>query len=460
MRAGQFIRTPALLLAFVACLALAGSARAQGPSCEITGPETGCGPVEICGPEGDYEYYWARPVGGVEFTRCIIAVESGTYILWVTDKKSGEQGEPCFHKYEGGKGTECNITGPEEICKGAKAELCGPEGDFTYHWTGPGDFESTERCINVGEAGDYTLTVSAGDASCESTCKHELTVKEDCFENCPHTIGWWKQQCAQKNDGSTKLTVQQVTNIASCIDGKVGIFSWGDDFAGFCAALNPSVSNQRTNAKKQYAALLANLCMDELNEIGDNGDEVVLDPSTPVTCDGVATTIGALVGSMDTQLQALEGQNLTLNSVKQAYAKIIACATNINEGVGIGALCPRLRDKEVLATTAADFMDDASVDAEFGDTDLGTVRAFPNPFTKTVRLSYAVAPAGENVTLGVYDISGRLVKPLFRGFQAGGVHQSSWNGTDAGGARVRTGMYFIRGRVGERAIASRVMLVE
>ena len=461
MRAGQFIRIPALLLATVALATMVTAARAQvGPSCSITGPETACDKVELCGPEGNYSYYWAPPGGGVQHTRCIIAEEGGEYVLWITDLATGLQGEPCFHKLELGAGADCTITGPEEVCKGSKVELCGPLGEYTYDWDGPNGFDADTRCIDVGEPGEYTLTVTGLDGKCSSVCKHELAEKI-CEVNCPRTVGFWGQQCAQKPGGSTKFTKPQVTAIASCVDGKVGIFSWGDDFVGFCAAISTNNMNQRVQAKRQFAGLLANVCTGELGYIANNGNVIKLSTSTVVSCAGTTSTIGELITAIDARLQALEGQNIELQWVKTAYTEIIGCADAINNGRGIGPLCGELDegDKSLTSgTTTADGT--AEVDAMQAPQSLGTLRAYPNPFVNTIRLSYAVAAQGENVTLGVYDLSGRMVKRLADGFQPAGMHQSSWNATDAAGARVRTGMYFIRGKVGTRDIASRVMLVE
>lgn len=461
MRAGQFIRTPALLLAAVALVTMVNVARAQvGPSCSITGPETACGKVELCGPEGDYEYYWAPPGGGVQYTRCILAEEGGEYVLWITDKKTGLQGEPCFHKLEIGTGTECTITGPDEVCKGSKAELCGPEGDFTYAWEGPEGFTAETRCIDVGVAGEYTLTVTGRDGKCSSSCKHELTEKT-CEVNCPRTVGFWGAQCAQRSGGSTKFTRAQVTAIASCVDDKVGIFTWGDDFAGFCATISTNNMSQRVQAKRQFAGLLANVCTGQLGYVANNGNVIKLSTETVVTCAGNTQTIGELISAIDARLRDLEGRSLDLQWVKTAYSEIIGCADGINNGRGIGPLCGELdeSDKSLTSGTLSGSVD-AELDAAQGMLSLGTLRAYPNPFVNTLRLSYAVGAQGENVTLGVYDLSGRMVKRLVNGFQAAGTHQASWNATDAAGARVRTGMYFVRGKVGERDIASRVMLVE
>ncbi len=449
------------LRAFVAAVALAamaGVAHAQDRgTCEITGPMTGCGKTEICGPEGDFDYYWARPFSGVETTRCILADEAGVYVLWVTPRSTGIQSEACFLKYESGKGTECSITGPDDFCKGSKAELCGPEGEYLYEWSGPGDFSAETRCVTVTAAGEYTLRVSNPDGSCASVCKHSISEKT-CVINCPRTVGYWGAQCAQKRNGSTKFTKAQVTAIASCVDDKAGIFNWSDDFAGFCATISTDNMSQRVQAKRQFAGLLANVCTGEMGLIASNGDRIRLSTETVVTCGGVSRTIGALIAAVDAQLQALEGQNIALESVKSAYSAIITCTDAINNGRGVGTVCPELQASVTSSTTAAG--GGAEVSGAAGAFELGEIRAYPNPFASSVRLSYAVAPQGENVTLGVYDLPGRLVKRLFDGFQAGGAHQSVWNATDAGGARVRTGMYFIRGKVGERNVASRVMLVE
>jgi hypothetical protein len=455
MRAAKTVRFTALL-ALAALAAFASSALAQvGPSCTITGPESSCGPAELCGPEGNYSYYWARPFGGIESTRCIQAYESGGYILWLTDLSTGIQGEPCFHKVDIGTPVTCDITGPDEFCLGSKVDLCGPDGDFLYSWTGPGGFTAATRCITVITAGDYTLTVSNPDGSCASTCKHSLSGKT-CIINCPRTVGFWGAQCAQKNNGSTKFTKLQVASIASCVDGRSSFFSWGaNPFNGFCAVISNTDMSQRVQAKRQYAGVLANICTGGLGLVANNGDHIQLSAETIVSCGGSLETIGDLIASVDAQLASLESKSLADASVKAAYDQIIQCMDDINNGRGIGAVCPELLTLSLSTAElqAADGRDPVGV------APATLFRAYPNPFANTTRLAYAVAAQGEQVSLGVYDLSGRVVKHLFDGFQTGGEHQAAWDATDMIGARVRTGMYFIRGRVGDRAVASQVMFI-
>jgi len=68
---------------------------------------------------------------------------------------------------------------------------------------------------------------------------------------------------------------------------------------------------------------------------------------------------------------------------------------------------------------------------------LGTA---PNPFAATTSVRFELARAG-SVRLAVYDVRGRLVRALEReGLQAG-AHALSWDGRDAHGTRLPSGVY-------------------
>ncbi|MEA3310640.1 MAG: FlgD immunoglobulin-like domain containing protein [candidate division WOR-3 bacterium] len=67
----------------------------------------------------------------------------------------------------------------------------------------------------------------------------------------------------------------------------------------------------------------------------------------------------------------------------------------------------------------------------------------PNPFVGSTTISFAV-PATVNVSLKVYDITGKLVTTLVSGNQAPGRHSVVWNGTDDLGRSVAQGIYLVR----------------
>ncbi|MDH3198868.1 MAG: FG-GAP-like repeat-containing protein, partial [Candidatus Krumholzibacteria bacterium] len=69
----------------------------------------------------------------------------------------------------------------------------------------------------------------------------------------------------------------------------------------------------------------------------------------------------------------------------------------------------------------------------------------PNPFNPTTRIAYWV-PEGPAVPvrLEVYDVRGARVRVLVDGERPGGRYEATWDGRDAGGARVSSGVYFYR----------------
>jgi hypothetical protein len=151
-------------------------------------------------------------------------------------------------------------------------------------------------------------------------------------QNCPRTAGFWTQQCAQKTGGSTKFTVQQMTAITEKVDDVSSFFDWsaGTDFAKFCAIVNPPTPmDQRKQAKRQFAVLLANYATDLLNLTPNNGNKLLLDPNTPVNCAGLnAHTIGELITEIDQRLAALESGSASA----AGYGDIITCTDDINNG--------------------------------------------------------------------------------------------------------------------------------
>ena len=68
---------------------------------------------------------------------------------------------------------------------------------------------------------------------------------------------------------------------------------------------------------------------------------------------------------------------------------------------------------------------------------------FPNPFNPETVISLSLDKPGD-VTLSVYDILGRTVTTLYRGYLPTGQHQFRWNGTDGNGQGVASGVYFYR----------------
>ena len=60
-----------------------------------------------------------------------------------------------------------------------------------------------------------------------------------------------------------------------------------------------------------------------------------------------------------------------------------------------------------------------------------------------VRIAYELA-RGSQVRLDVFDLRGRRVRQLMRGYQDGGSQQTVWDRNDDAGRSVASGVYFVR----------------
>ena len=68
---------------------------------------------------------------------------------------------------------------------------------------------------------------------------------------------------------------------------------------------------------------------------------------------------------------------------------------------------------------------------------------YPNPFNPSTEIAWSL-PQQAHVTLTVYDAAGREVRRLVDASQPAGRHSVNWDGTDAQGSPLRSGVYFYR----------------
>jgi hypothetical protein len=70
----------------------------------------------------------------------------------------------------------------------------------------------------------------------------------------------------------------------------------------------------------------------------------------------------------------------------------------------------------------------------------GLAQNQPNPFTRATAIHFAL-PSTSDITLRVYDVSGRVVAILADGRYASGHHTIQWDGSDERGRQVNPGVY-------------------
>jgi hypothetical protein len=84
----------------------------------------------------------------------------------------------------------------------------------------------------------------------------------------------------------------------------------------------------------------------------------------------------------------------------------------------------------------------------------------PNPFNPTTRILFAVPAGGGRVSLTVFDVAGRRIATLLDRAVPPGVHGVTWDGRDARGRRVSSGVYFYRLQTPDGMFTRKMTLVE
>jgi hypothetical protein len=78
----------------------------------------------------------------------------------------------------------------------------------------------------------------------------------------------------------------------------------------------------------------------------------------------------------------------------------------------------------------------------------------PNPANPTTTISYEL-PEAQNITLQIFDITGRLVETLYKGYKEAGHWDLKWNASEQS-----SGVYIYRLQVGDRCISKKMVVLK
>jgi hypothetical protein len=95
----------------------------------------------------------------------------------------------------------------------------------------------------------------------------------------------------------------------------------------------------------------------------------------------------------------------------------------------------------------------------FLDGSEGLLQNNPNPFSNQTTIAYFVSKPVD-VTLKIFDISGKLVKTIDQGKVNSGNHQVTWNGTDNQGKMLGSGIYVVRLQTSEFSDSMKMFMLK
>jgi beta-lactamase superfamily II metal-dependent hydrolase len=99
-------------------------------------------------------------------------------------------------------------------------------------------------------------------------------------------------------------------------------------------------------------------------------------------------------------------------------------------------------------------LSDITLSTASSEPEVAVITAYPDPFNPVTVICYRLS-AGSNVSLAVYDVSGRLVARLIDGWRDAGVHEVMFDGSD-----LVSGIYLYRMKAGEYEALGKMILVK
>ena len=84
---------------------------------------------------------------------------------------------------------------------------------------------------------------------------------------------------------------------------------------------------------------------------------------------------------------------------------------------------------------------------------------YPNPFNASTTIRFMVSEPAVGI-LAVYDLTGHMVKQLYRGRMQVGRHEFTRDGTDQSDRQTGSGVYIVRLRAGSTVDSQKITLVK
>ncbi len=340
----------------------------------------------------------------------------------------------------------CSISGPDNVCSGATDliySVITDPADAPVNWeisgnasiVGPTTGPSVSVTAGDG-GGSFTLKVTVSSGECSNTCELSRTLI-DCTPNtCWMTGGGCLNEGSKKGQknhtfggnvgpppsGSWEHIVRSGNKIEFNFhswDSKVDS-CWADDGAGPCSP-RTDVQNiiwsgtgrySMGSGQREYNGTFRAYVQDRKE--GSCGTKDYYEITVFDAGGGIVFHVGQPIDCGNLQLHKPTGS---------------------------------MRSSDIITTPLA-------VPSEPGM----IFTAVPNPFRTSTRILYSVGgESSQPVSVGVYDVSGRLVRRIDDGFRFPGDYEAVWDGRSDEGETVTSGIYFVRVVAGTSQAVTRVM---
>ena len=249
----------------------------------------------------------------------------------------------------------------------------------------PGDTQVVVAAIVIGDGSDNLSSVARLRCIVDAVrAFHQSGVPDagpalglscpfEVAQSCPRSVSFWRTQCI-----SGGPPILDLPRIAACVDQNSISFDGGaDPLAEFCAVMTSTATDARSEARRQHAALLANLCAGRLGLAIAGADSVFLGDRIELWSAMVgARNVGQLAAPAattpclcaDSVMVALASQPLTDPAVEAAYRDLAGELRAVNGGIGIGPTCAQRLGEEptLIEATTTPLQVDLTWDAGAG----------------------------------------------------------------------------------------------
>lgn len=132
---------------------------------------------------------------------------------------------------------------------------------------------------------------------------------------------------------------------------------------------------------------------------------------------------------------------------------------SIASGQGVLLTIPVTGTLDLVGTEAADFYGNTmNVSVRALPTTFDLSQNYPNPFNPTTTIKLAL-PVASDYSLAIYNVAGQMIR-AYTGSAGAGVVEVVWDGKDASGNQVASGMYFYKASASNFSATKKMILMK